>query len=147
MKARAAELAPCPESRRWVVGELVFRSPTFATGARVLNLIARRKPVEDQRLQDLVLEVLPIAGLIAGLCWWHPTLELETPTPAIADEAALLAYGHAVVVELQDAGHDLPVLFTLHNELLSRLGRHQNIVARADEVATFIEPPKDALTA
>lgn len=97
MKARSVSLPNPPVSspRYWVeklpdpLGDSTFKLPVLSS-AEIFGAVSQ----ENQ---------LASIGLILGFSWAHRDFELEAPVPGVAsDMTALLAYGTAVLDELQD---------------------------------------------
>jgi hypothetical protein len=102
-----------------------FRTPYFGVATAVLaalntspasppmiELGPEPTPAEyaEQRRQALAVLTLavPFAGLVVGACWWHRGFALESVLPlADLSPASLLAYGHEVAAELQDAEYSM----------------------------------------
>ena len=113
MKARTKSLAlpvPLPD-RYWQItiedrGVLTFRHPYYGVASAVVQcLITHREEDRDLSPQATAERMLPMCGLVIGVCWYHPERELDTVLDlAKLGDADLVAYGHRVCEELQDAG-------------------------------------------
>lgn len=148
MKLRTKPLVlpdPLP-ARYWTVdlarGTYTFKNPYYGIGNAVIACLGRhtRDPKTDDRpVDEQGLALVPLAGLVVGLCWAHPTLELETPTPkleGLTDEV-LLAYGEAVSEELQDVDFDMLLLLDMFGAITPQLHKRQSMLLMALERSSF----------
>ena len=107
--------------------DLPFRLPNEKRQMELLQLIAGRMNRDGDSLQ--IIGSLDVLAVLVGVCWYHPTLSLDTPLPwksadaaafnassqapedsrkAAADAArweALAGYGEEVLDELDEAGY------------------------------------------
>lgn len=107
--------------------DLPFRLPNEKRQMELLQLIAGRMNRDGDSLQ--IIGSLDVLAVLVGVCWYHPTLSLDTPLPwKSADAAALVAsskapedsrkvaadaarwealagYGEEVLDELDEAGY------------------------------------------
>ena len=156
MKARIKSLAlPVPlTDRYWQLniedrGLLTFRHPYYGVASAVVQcLIAHREDDAGLSPQATAERMLPMCGLVIGACWQHPTLELETQLDLgkLAD-ADLVAYGHRVCEELQDAGWSLLDLVELLGGIAPELYKRQLLLNQAMARSSFSAAPKDDSTA
>ena len=156
MKARTKSLAlPAPlTDRYWQItvedrGLLTFRHPYYGVASAVVQcLITHREEDRDLSPQATAERMLPMCGLVIGVCWQHPTLELDTVLDlAKLGDADLVAYGHRVCEELQDAGWSLLDLVELLGGIAPELYKRQLLLNMAMARSSFSAAPKDDSTA
>ena len=156
MKARTKSLAlPTPlTDRYWQItiedrGLLTFRHPYYGVASAVVQcLIAHREDDAGLSPQATAERMLPMCGSVIGVCWQHPTLELETQLDlAKLTDADLVAYGHRVCEELQDAGWSLLDLVELLGGIAPELYKRQLLLNQAMARSSFLEAPKGDSTA
>lgn len=121
-----------PESARWwtvdttgPLGTALLRLPTYADAARIAEAMQAAAD-NGSRL---------MAGCAAvGLCWRHRSLALDA-----ADTSDLLAFGNAVLDELQD--YDVPWadIQTLVGSVSERIGSMFAVAEDAKATAGFSE--------
>jgi len=147
-------LAPSGNSRYWTVdapgkGPHVFRAPYYGVGACLLEAMSKhaRDPEEEdtRSLQVKSMDILPVAGMVLGACWYHSGHELETVldlknlTPASLED-----YGVAVAEELQEAGYNILDILDLFGKVTPELSNRQSILLMAQARASFTEALVDA---
>jgi len=144
--------SPLPD-RYWTltVGDhaaLTFRHPYYGVASSVVRcLIAHRDQDRDLSPQDTAERVLPFAGLVVGVCWYDSGRELETVMDlSKLENADLLAYGHKVAEELQDAGFTLLDLIELLAGIAPELYQRQSLITMAMARSSFSAAPTDGLT-
>jgi hypothetical protein len=156
VKARTKPLAlPAPlTDRYWQItvedrGLLTFRHPYYGVASAVVQtLIAHREEDRDLSPQATAERMLPMCGLVIGVCWQHPTLELDTVLDlGKLGDADLVAYGHRVCEELQDAGWSLLDLVELLGGIAPELYKRQLLLNMAMARSSFLEAPKGDSTA
>jgi hypothetical protein len=155
MKARSKPLmlpVPLPD-RYWQItvedrGLLTFRHPYYGVASAVVQcLIAHREDDAGLSPQATAERMLPMCGLVIGVCWQHSTLELETQLDlAKLTDADLVAYGHRVCEELQDAGWSLLDLVELLGGIAPELYKRQLLLNQAMARSSFSAAPQDAST-
>lgn len=156
MKERTVPLqlkSPLP-TRYWAIelegrGTHVFRHPYYGVAAAVADAMQLFKaPEPDERpMHDKAISMLPAAGMMIGACWHHPIFELEAKLPlANLTSEALIAYGHEVCEELQEADYNLLDILNLFGVVGKEMAAHQDIVKMAMERATFTDPPEAGST-
>ena len=155
MKARSKAVvipAPLPD-RYWTLtvgdhGQHTFRHPYYGVASAVVRcLIAHRDADKDLSPQDTAERVLPFAGLVVGVCWYDSGRELETVMDlSKLEDADLLAYGHRVAEELQDAGFTLLDLIELLAGIAPELYKRQSLLKMAMARSSFSAAPTDGLT-
>ena len=155
MKARSKAVAipaPLPD-RYWQLnvgdhGQHTFRHPYYGVASAVVRcLIAHREADKDLSPQETAERMLPFCGLVAGACWYDVGRELETVLDlAKLEDADLIAYGHAVCAELQDAGYTLLDFIELLGGIAPELYKRQSLLNMAMARSAFFEAPTDGLT-
>ena len=154
MKARAKPLpipSPLPD-RYWQLniedrGLLTFRHPYYGVASAVVQcLLAHRTDDVDLSPQATAERMLPMCGLVIGACWYDPTRELETQLDlGKLGDADLVAYGHRVCEELQDAGWVLLDLVELLGGIAPQLYQRQLLLNMAMARSSFsAAPPVDS---
>lgn len=157
MKPRATPLIVPANSRYWTVdlpnkGVHTFRHPQYGVGAAAVQALAayrRANPLPEGTERTYRVEAADLvvpAGLILGVCWYHPLHALETPLPKKHTPEEMLAFADAVVDELQEAGYNLLDLIELFGGVMPEMQKRQDIVAMADARATFSEPQRGIST-
>jgi hypothetical protein len=155
MKTRTKSLAlPVPlTDRYWQItvedrGVLTFRHPYYGVASAVVQtLIAHREEDRDLSPQATAERMLPMCGLVIGVCWQHPERELDTQLDlSKLGDADLVAYGHRVCEELQDAGWSLLDLVELLGGIAPELYKRQLLLNMAMARSSFSAAPQDAST-
>lgn len=161
MKTRSTPLQSpeFPHPRYWStdlegLGTHWFRHPYYGVGASVVStMLGYQDSIPPDGEPSPMLEqtraiaVLPMAGLLIGACWYHLDKELTTKFPlSDLSSAALIAYGHTVAEELQDAGYDIVAMLTLFASIAPEMGKRQSVVAQAMERSAFSAAPRDDST-
>jgi len=156
MKPRSKPLAlPTPLTDRYwqtVVGDqgtLTFRHPYYGVASAVVQcLITHRHEDQDLSPQATAEKMLPLCGVVVGACWYDPTRELETVLDLgeLAD-ADLIAYGHQVCAELQEAGFTLLDLIEMLGTVAPEMYKRQLLMNMAMARSSFSDAPKDDSTA
>jgi hypothetical protein len=156
MKSRSKPLVlptPLPD-RYWQIlvedrGLLTFRHPYYGVASAVVQcLIAHREDDAGLSPQATAERMLPMCGLVIGACWQHPERELDTQLDlGKLGDADLVAYGHRVCEELQDAGWTLLDLVELLGGIAPELYKRQLLLNQAMARSSFSEAPKDVSTA
>jgi len=156
---KSPRVIPSPSRQYWCVplegkGDHHFKSPYYGVGASVLEFVRLSSAGQRERLghegesEALTayaqsVAMLPVAGVVIGVCWKHRGLELETVFPLAAmTPEKLLAYGNAVAEELQDADYNLLEIIDLLGQCMPELIHRQSVVTMAAERASFTEPLK-----
>ena len=152
MKSRSKPLVlpvPLPD-RYWQLniedrGLLTFRHPYYGVASAVVQcLIAHREDDKDLSPQATAERMLPMCGLVIGACWYDHSLELETQLDlGKLGDADLVAYGHRVCEELQDAGWSLLDLVELLGGIAPELYKRQLLLNMAMARSSFSAAPKD----
>lgn len=149
MKPRKSALI-IPESKQYFLvdvpgkGQHHFKNPYYGVGGALLNMGAKFSNLPTMSEQDQAIALLPCAGAYIGFCWKNRGLELETPLPVGGLSPEILEeYGNKVAEELQDADYDLLEIIRLLGEVTPELLKRQSVIAMADKLASFTEPPKD----
>ena len=171
MKPRAKLLtlpSPLPD-RYWVIdhppfGPLTFRHPYYGVSAAIMTYLRAHHtdPEVDARdTETRFLDTLPLAGVVIGACWHHPAIEMETPlvpadperpraTPpaslAHLTDAQLMAYGHAVCEEMQEADYTLIDIVSIYAAATTEFGRRQKLDTMIAARVDFSAAPKDDST-
>lgn len=154
MKPRPKALTlPAPlTDRYWQTatsqGTLTFRHPYYGVASAVVQcLIAHREDDRDLSPQATAEKMLPICGLVVGACWYDPARSLDAALDFNAlQDADLIAYGHEVCAELQDAGFTLLDLIELLGAVAPEMYNRQLLLNMAMARSSFSEAPKDAST-
>jgi hypothetical protein len=155
MKPRVKPISiPSPLSDRYwqlVIGDhaaLTFRHPYYGVASSVVRcLIAHRDQDRDLSPQETAERVLPFAGLVVGVCWYDPSLELETQLDlSKLENNDLLAYGNKVAEELQDNGFTLLDLIELLAGIAPELYQRQSLINMAMARSSFSAAPTEGLT-
>jgi hypothetical protein len=146
MKARSKPLVlpvPLPD-RYWQQtvedrGVLTFRHPYYGVASAVVQcLLAHRTDDVDLSPQATAERMLPMCGLVIGVCWYDHSLELETQLDlGKLGDADLVAYGHRVCEELQDAGWVLLDLVELLGGIAPQLYQRQLLLNMAMARSSF----------
>ena len=156
MKARSKALVlPAPlTDRYWQIpvedrGTLTFRHPYYGVASAVVQcLIAHRDEDRDLSPQATAEKMLPLCGLVIGACWYDPTRELQSVLDfGKLEDADLIAYGHEVCAELQEAGFTLLDLVELLGTVAPEMYTRQLLLNMAMARSSFSEAPKDDSTA
>lgn len=86
--------------------ELSFRLPNEKRQLELLRLVSARASVGSE-LQ--IVGALDVLAVLVGVCWFHPSLALETPLPFLASDAAAekAAQGRVEVPEPSPDEEDL----------------------------------------
>lgn len=155
MKARVKPLCipePLPD-RYWQVvigdhGAHTFRHPYYGVASAVVRcLIAHREEDKDLSPQATAERMLPFCGLVAGACWYDDGRELQTVLDlAKLEDGDLIAYGHAVCEELQNAGYTLLDLIELLGGITPEMYKRQSLLSMAMARSAFSEALKEDLT-
>jgi hypothetical protein len=128
-------------------GVLTFRHPYYGVASAVVQtLIAHREEDRDLSPQATAERMLPMCGLVIGVCWYHPERELDTVLDlSKLGDADLVAYGHRVCEELQDAGWSLLDLVELLGGIAPELYKRQLLLNMAMARSSFsAAPPVDS---
>jgi hypothetical protein len=146
MKTRSKPLVlpvPLPD-RYWQQtiedrGVLTFRHPYYGVASAVVQcLLAHRTDDVDLSPQATAERMLPMCGLVIGVCWYDHSLELETQLDlGKLGDADLVAYGHRVCEELQDAGWVLLDLVELLGGIAPQLYQRQLLLNMAMARSSF----------
>ena len=146
MKTRSKPLSipsPLPD-RYWQQtiedrGVLTFRHPYYGVASAVVQcLLAHRTDDVDLSPQATAERMLPMCGLVVGVCWYDHSLELETQLDlSKLSDADLVAYGHRVCEELQDAGWVLLDLVELLGGIAPQLYQRQLLLNMAMARSSF----------
>jgi hypothetical protein len=146
MKTRSKPLVlpvPLPD-RYWQQtiedrGVLTFRHPYYGVASAVVQcLLAHRTDDAGLSPQATAERMLPMCGLVIGVCWYDHSLELETQLDlGKLGDADLVAYGHRVCEELQDAGWVLLDLVELLGGIAPQLYQRQLLLNMAMARSSF----------
>ena len=162
MIARPSPLITPDSPRYWTVdvpgrGLHTFRTPYFGIATACLQVLAEAPPVAKQpelpekptseqlaeagRISLATLTTaVPYAGLLVGACWAHPAFALQAVMPADLMGGPLLAYGHAVAEELQDADYSmLDLASTLFAGVASGLRHRHGVFQMVQDRLAFSE--------
>lgn len=154
MRARdAARVIPEGSHRYWSVtlddrGAHHFRVPTFDVLAAVNNSIA--PAFQDAREgEELTLAAMmaraPYMAAMIGACWWHRGYDLDAEVPPAVTAESVLAYGRAVLGELQDEDYSLFEVNELFAGVAAITNDRLSIGGLAKTRADFSRPPEEPL--
>ncbi len=153
MKTRSEPLKTPTSDRYWAFkihekGVHHLRHPYYGVAGECLKLVADRgiDPDTDTRsMAAKARDILPVAGLLIGACWWHLTKELDATLPLDGlNEKVLLKYGREVSEELQDADYNLLDIIEMFGKILPRVMDRQSLVKLAEERSAFSAAPEAA---
>ncbi len=91
-------------------------------------------------------EVCELFGLVIGICWADPLVEIEATLPQPVDGNAISAYGSAVFEELHAEGWTLVDIATIALSIVDHLVEANKIDDAVTERAAFFLRPPDTAT-
>ena len=121
-----------------------FRDPLpvykglLGTALQAVDFSGMVAAARDGKLKPEMVDVWLVTGAVAGCCWFDFARDLDTP-PLRTFHGDVMAYGEAVLYELQDAGYGDGDLSSVLSEFLKRALPVKEIVEEAKARVDFTE--------